>query len=143
MGFNQSMQISAMAINAQRQRLEVISANIANMETTRTPEGGPYQRRLPVFQTVDLASSGQFSSALKQAMGVEVTAITKSARPPIMKYEPDHPDAGDNGYVAYPDIRLSEEMVDMVTASKGYEANLMAYQTTQSLLQMTMQLANV
>lgn len=120
-----TMKISASALKAQRIRLNVISANLANVDTTRTPEGGPYQKRNVVFTAKPVDFGTRLDQAGRQGVqSVEATAIVKSARPPRMVYEPGHPDADENGYVAMPDINPVEEMTDMVAATKAYEANV-------------------
>ncbi len=119
-----TMKIGASALKAQRIRLNVISANLANVETTRTPEGGPYRKRNVVFRSSPLDFGRRLDRVTRQAVqGVEVPAIVASSRPPRMVYEPGHPDADENGYVAKPDINPVEEMTDMLAATKAYEAN--------------------
>jgi len=132
--------ISAAGMNAQRSRMSVISGNLANVETTRTPEGGPYRRRDIVLQAVPLA--GRFSDVLAEnadestqgLMSVEVVDIKRSDRPPRLNFDPNHPDADANGYVALPDINVMEEMVDLMAAVRSYEANLTAYNATKNLV---------
>jgi|KBSMisStandDraft_5_1062788.scaffolds.fasta_scaffold49716_4 flagellar basal-body rod protein FlgC len=132
--------ISAAGMNAQRSRMSVISGNLANVETTRTPEGGPYRRRDIVLQAVPLA--GRFSDVLAEnadestqgLMSVEVADIKRSDRPPRLNFDPNHPDADANGYVALPDINVMEEMVDLMAAVRSYEANLTAYNATKNLV---------
>ncbi|TYP00215.1 flagellar basal-body rod protein FlgC [Geothermobacter ehrlichii] len=119
-----TMKIGASALKAQRIRLNVISANLANVETTRTPEGGPYRKRNVVFRSTPLDFGRRLDRVTRQAVqGVEVPAIVVNSRPPRMVYEPGHPDADENGYVAKPDINPVEEMTDMLSATKAYEAN--------------------
>ncbi|RMF47421.1 MAG: flagellar basal body rod protein FlgC [Deltaproteobacteria bacterium] len=120
-----TMKIGAAALKAQRIRLNVISANLANVDTTRTPEGGPYQKRNVVFASKPADFGTRLDMATRQGVqSVEATAIVRSSRPPRMVYEPGHPDADENGYVAKPDINPVEEMTDMVAATKAYEANV-------------------
>ncbi|GAB4165661.1 MAG: flagellar basal body rod protein FlgC [Geothermobacteraceae bacterium] len=120
-----TMKIGAAALKAQRIRLNVISANLANVDTTRTPEGGPYQKRNVVFASKPADFGARLDMATRQGVqSVEATAIVRSSRPPRMVYEPGHPDADENGYVAKPDINPVEEMTDMVAATKAYEANV-------------------
>ncbi len=107
-------------LSAQRTRMEVASANLANAQTTRTPEGGPYRR-----QDVVLASNGED--------GVKVAEIRKDQSPPRLQYDPGHPDADERGMVAYPNVSVVEEMVDMITASRAYEAGLTALSTSTAM----------
>ena len=119
-----TMKISASALKAQRTRLNTISSNLANMETTRTPDGGPYRKREVVFQTSRQGFAEALDSRMRDAaQGVEVAYIQASDWPPRMVYNPGHPDADENGQVAMPDINLMEETADMMSASKAYEAN--------------------
>jgi len=113
-------------MSAQRTRLNTVSSNLANSETTRTAEGGPYVRRLPVFQTIEMGDEGA---------GVEVTQIEKDPTPGPMIYDPGHPDAGPDGYVKMPNVNVVEEMVDMMTAARSFEANVQAFQTLRDMVQ--------
>ncbi|MHB0912673.1 MAG: flagellar basal body rod protein FlgC [Armatimonadota bacterium] len=119
MGNFSSMDISASGLFAQRARLDAIANNIANADTTRTAEGGPYRKQEVVLQARP-AKSGS------SAAGVDIAEVTESSEPPRMVYDPSHPDAGKDGFVAYPDVNIVEEMVDMVTATRAYEANVAA-----------------
>jgi flagellar basal-body rod protein FlgC len=116
-----SMKISSSALAAQRSRLNVVSSNLANIETTRTPEGGPYQKRDVVFRSAPMNFSGVLDRAVQ---GVEVAEIRTSQEPPKLVHDPTHPDANEQGYVALPNISLLEEMVDMTSASRNYDANV-------------------
>lgn len=115
--------ISASALTAERLRLDIIANNLANINTTRTPRGGPYRRQVPVFaeklQEALKPGSAQFKGA-----GVEVAAIVEDNTPPRRVYDPSHPDADPDGYVALPNINVVNEMVDMITATRAYEANV-------------------
>jgi flagellar basal-body rod protein FlgC len=132
--------ISGAGMSAQRSRMSVISGNLANAETTRTPEGGPYRRRDVVLQAVPLA--GRFNDLLADTLdpdslpvlGVEVSDIKPSDRVPRKNFDPNHPDADLDGYVRLPDINVMEEMVDMLSAVRSYEANLTAYSATKNLV---------
>ncbi len=122
-----SMQISSSAMKAQRLRLNTISSNIANIETTRTPEGGPYRKQEVVFRSTGKVFQQHLDDQLKGAIqGVEVAEIVPSNAPPKMVYDPSHPDANSEGLVAMPNINLFEEMADMMTASRAYDANVTA-----------------
>jgi len=122
----QSLKTSASALQAQQIRLNTISSNLANIETTRTPEGGPYKRKAVVFKTTtDASFEKQLDHSLKGAVqGVEVSEIVTDNSPPKTLYDPSHPDADANGYVAVPDIDLLEEMADLMSATRSYEANV-------------------
>jgi flagellar basal-body rod protein FlgC len=131
--------ISGSGMAAQRSRMTVVSGNLANTETTRTPDGGPYRRRDVVFRAAP--PSGGFADDLGEAatfgdnaQGVEVVGVKQSSRPPRLLFDPHHPDANQEGYVSLPDINPMEEMVDMMSAVRSYEANLSAYNTTKSLI---------
>lgn len=121
-----SMDVIATGLAAERMRLDVTSSNMANANTTRTAEGGPYQRRDPVFTTQEVASQN-FGSLMGEALtGVRVDDVIRDTSEPRKVYDPSHPDAGDDGYVAMPNITMVEEMVNMLNASRSYEAQLTA-----------------
>lgn len=130
------IQSTTAALEAERTRLDVISENIANAHTTRGPDGKPYQRQVVVFE-----------SALQQALGtgnenqtptLSVARIDKDPRPPVMIYEPGHPDADANGMVAMPNINLHEEMADMIAASRAFEANLAVVKNSRAMALQTL-----
>lgn len=130
------MRVSASGMAAQRTRMNTISSNIANIETTRTPEGGPYRRKDVLLESMPEAKSfGEIltSAPRKDIQRVQVTDVTVDQKAPRMKYEPDHVDADDNGYVAYPNINLMEEMANMIQASRSYEANVAAMNATKDM----------
>jgi flagellar basal-body rod protein FlgC len=131
MGFLSSLNISASALTAQRMRMDVISENIANADTTRTENGGPYRRRV-----VELAEQPiTFSAALKQATGggVVVSQIVEDQSDFEYEYDPTNPDADANGYVAKPNVDTAEEIIDMMSATRSYEANVTALNATKSI----------
>ena len=130
------VQSTTAALEAERTRLDVISENIANAHTTRGLDGKPYQRQVVVFE-----------SALQQAMGadkqtqtptLQVSRIDKDPRPPLMTYEPGHPDADANGMVAMPNINIHEEMADMIAASRAFEANLAVVKNARAMAMATL-----
>lgn len=127
MDFITAFDISASGLSADRTRINTISMNLANAKTTRTPEGGPYRRRSVLQQTaeVDDPFSVHMRSQLdREVQGVRVMAITRDTRPFKRVYEPGHPDANEEGYVLYPDINVVEEMANLMTAQRNYEANV-------------------
>jgi flagellar basal-body rod protein FlgC len=131
--------ISASALTAERLRMDVIANNIANANTTRTQEGGPYQRMQVVF-TPRVDASREFAPMLSTMtkdglpMGVRVTSIQKDQAPARMVFDPTHPDADTEGYVAFPNINVTNEMVDLISASRAYEANVTAMNASKSMM---------
>ena len=131
------LDMSGRAMTAQRQRAEVATANMANAETTRTPEGGPYVRKHVIFQADQPVAT--FGTALNSAMerqvrGVHVSAVIPDTTPPIKRFDPGHPDADAEGYVAYPAINPVEEMVDLMSSVRSYQMNASAVQATKSMI---------
>jgi flagellar basal-body rod protein FlgC len=135
--FLSGFRISGSGMSAQRSRLNSISSNIANINTTQTPEGGPYRRKDIVFESVpDQASFSDVISVQdnkKDYDQVRVADVIYDRKAPLMKFEPNHPDANEDGYVAYPNINLMEEMTNMVQATRSYEANVQAIQHTKDM----------
>ncbi len=139
-----AFRISGSALTAEKTRLDTIAGNIANMNTTRTAAGGPYQRRTVAFAE-DLAQNWSkrvidrpFYASIEvgrnyPGQGVRVDRIFADDRPPMMVYDPEHPDAQEDGYVMYPNVELAKEMTDMITAQRSYEASTTAVQTAKSL----------
>src|SRR5581483_12376869 len=130
------LEVSGSALNAERQRAEVVAANMANSETTRTPEGGPYRRRLVAFraqrlQGFPLTLAGLHDSSSR---GVRVDQVVVDPAPPLRRYEPGHPDADASGYVAYPAINPVEEMADLLGAVRAYELNSSAVQAAKTMI---------
>lgn len=130
-----SLSVSASGMAAQRTRAELLVENMANSETTRTPDGGPYRRKDAVFQTADQASpfSAMFQNEI--STGVEVSDIVQDTRDPEMRYLPGHPDANKDGYVAFPNINPAEDMVDLMGASRAYQANTAAITAVKDMIQ--------
>ncbi len=132
--------ITGAGMSAQRSRMTVVAGNLANTETTRTPEGGPYRRRDVIFQAVPVGEefpddvSADDSESSQELLTVKVTGIEPSHRPPRKVFDPNHPDANPDGYVSLPDINVMEEMVDMMSAARSYEANLSTFNTTKTLI---------
>ena len=126
-----AMDVSASGLAAQRVRMNVASANLANVSTTRGVDGGPYQRQSVVLASTTFPNA--VSNVDRQVRGVEVAGIQADDAPPRLEYDPGHPDADLNGYVAYPNVNVVEEMVDMITASRAYEAGITAMNTSVSM----------
>lgn len=136
MDFMTALDMGASALSAERTHINIISMNLANAKTTRTADGGPYRRRSVVMEAipVDASFKKQMESALdKELRGVRVQSVAIDQRPHKLVYEPGHPDANTDGYVAYPDINVVEEMAALMTAQRGYEANVT---TVESIKQM-------
>jgi len=137
MDFFSAMDIGASGMSAQRTLMNVISMNLANIKTTKTMNGnGPYTRKSVSFQSTPVDSP--FSKAMASAMdkdmaGVKVTGIVNDNRPPRMVYEPGHPDANADGFVAYPDINVVEEMANLITAQRSYEASSASIGTVKTM----------
>ena len=152
--FLNSFDISGYGLSAQRVRVNTISSNIANAQTTRTEEGGPYRRKEVVFRAVDFnqylnnvlndstqsaqyqdpLNEGEFGKKVNPAiMSVIVDKISRDDRQPQMKFEPEHPDADANGYVAYPNINPVVEIADLVEATRSYQANVAAFQSAKDM----------
>jgi flagellar basal-body rod protein FlgC len=130
------IQSTTAALDAERTRLDVISENIANANTTRGPDGKPYQRQLVVFESALQQAIGDGTQA--QTPTLKVVRIDKDPRPPVMIYEPGHPDADANGMVAMPNINLNEEMADMIAASRAFEANLAVVKNSRTMALQTL-----
>lgn len=136
MDFFHSIQTSASGLSAQRLRMNLISGNLANVNTTRTEGGGPYRRKEAIFSARPVNSS--FNTILtdrlkSQFSGVRVQEIFEDRAAPLKKYHPSHPHAGKDGYVAMPNINPMEEMVNMISASRGFEANVTAIKAAKEM----------
>ena len=135
--FLSGFRIGSSGMAAQRARINTISSNMANVNTTRTPEGGPYRRKDVVFSAMtDTKSFGDVMGVddpKADFQRVQVTDIVYDQKAPILKYDPTHPDANEEGYVAYPNINIMEEMTNMIQAQRAYEANVQAIQATKDM----------
>jgi flagellar basal-body rod protein FlgC len=134
--FATGLRISSSGLTAQRMRMNTIASNIANINTTSTPEGGPYRRKDVVFEAMpETRNFGEILTAEpdKNLQRVQVTDVSVDRGAPLMKYEPDNPHADERGYVAYPNINLMEEMTNMIQATRSYEANVSAMQATKDM----------
>jgi len=159
--FLSGFDISGYGLSAQRARVNVISSNIANAQTTRTEEGGPYRRRQVVFKAIDFNTilnknlldkttdkgysdpldEGEFNKMVNPPiMSVLVDKIVRDDKEPLMKFEPNHPDANAEGYVAYPNINPVIEMADLIEATRSYQANVAAFQSAKTMAQSAMSL---
>jgi len=161
-GLFSAIDISASGLTAQRTKLNVIASNIANAESTRTEEGGPYKKQQVILKA---GKRAQFLSILKEeflrvkrtnewhidndafremmeeyGQGVEVEGILEDNKPPRLIYEPDHPDADENGFVAYPNINMITEMVNMMVATRAYEANVTAINSAKGMMQQALEI---
>ncbi|KXG77605.1 Flagellar basal-body rod protein FlgC [Fervidicola ferrireducens] len=138
MSIFRAMEISASGLTAQRLRMDVISNNIANVNTTRTEQGGPYRRKRVIFQEKrpDFNFKEILNDSLSKAVGegVRVVAIEEDPAPFKLVYDPSHPDADDNGYVRMPNVNIVTEMVDMISATRSYEANVTAINAAKSMI---------
>ena len=136
MDFFSSMRISASGMNAQQTRMNTISSNLANAETTETEAGGPYKRRDPVYTAiVDRETFGEILAGQldEHAQAVQVTEIQEDTRPARLVYNPKHPHANAEGYVAMPNVNPVEEMANMISATRSYEANVTALNAAKSM----------
>ncbi len=126
---------AASGLTAERLRMDVISNNIANVNTTRTAEGGPYRRQMVVFapRSQENSFAGMLAKKMESGEGVRVVEIRKDEALPRKVYDPRHPDANAEGYVDMPDISVVTEMVDMITASRAYEANVTSVNTAKAM----------
>ncbi len=144
MDFMTALDISASGLTAERTSINIISMNLANVKTTRTEYGGPYRRKsVEIAATpVDDSFSKQMNGALdRELRGVRVMNVVQDKRPFKMVYEPGHPDADGDGMVKYPDINVVEEMASMMTAQRGYEANVTSIDTIKAMYNKALEIA--
>lgn len=130
LGVFSALEISASGLSAERVRMNTVASNLANARTTRTEAGGPYKRLDPVFEAIPLDNG---AVARGGASLVHVRRVVEDQRPGMMVYEPGHPDANPAGYVEYPNVNAVEEMVNMITASRAYEAGVTSIETVKSM----------
>ncbi|MGA3259432.1 MAG: flagellar basal body rod protein FlgC [Bryobacteraceae bacterium] len=137
-----ALSVGASGMAAQRARAELLVENLANAETTRTPEGGPYRRKDAVFESTTVGSpfSSVFGQEIEAANGVAVASVVTDTRDPEKRYMPGHPDADANGYVAFPRVNPAEDMVDLMGAARGYEANVAAIGAVKDMIQRSIDL---
>jgi flagellar basal-body rod protein FlgC len=148
MGVLNVLRVAGSALTAQRLRMDVTSSNIANAEATNTPRGGPYRPERVVFSPMQAARPSALGPAAFDwngteagTAGVEVRAIVEDPAPPRMEYDPSHPDANADGYVAYPSVDLATEMTDMLSASRAYEANITVINVAKAMAQRALDIA--
>ena len=134
-----ALDVNSSGLAAQRKRVEVSSANLANSQTTRTDAGGAYRRKDVVFQTTSFRDSLGVAMG-KGVEGVEVSDVVDDPRPFDRRYEPGHPDADKEGYVAYPNVNVMEEMANLVEAARSYEANIAAIGIVKTMINRTLDL---
>ena len=139
MSFFTSLRVNGSALAAERLRVDLASANLANANSTRTAEGGPYRRRDPILQAVPL--SGSFGSEIERAVRmVDVRRIVIDPRPPREVFNPSHPDADSQGIVRLPNVQMVEETVNLMNASRAYEANLVAISISREMAERAMRM---
>jgi flagellar basal-body rod protein FlgC len=153
MGFFDGYNVSSSGMSAQRTRINVVSANIANAKTTHTQEGGPYKKQQVVFEDILLSNNKKTNSNDIETTnsknsdislrGVGVKSILESDAKPVMRFEPTHPDANEQGYVAYPDINPVIEMVDLIEAMRSYEANVASFNAHKNIDSKTLDILNM
>jgi len=136
------LEVSGSALGAERWRAEVVSANMANSETTRTPQGGAYRRQLIVFRARPVPHFPLLLAGLRQEAqgGVRVDRVIADASPMPRRYEPGHPDADANGYVTHPNVNPVMEMTDLLSAVRAYQLNASAVQAAKNMIQQSLQI---
>jgi flagellar basal-body rod protein FlgC len=149
MGLFDGYNIASSGMGAQRTRINIVSANIANAKTTHTEAGGPYKKQNVVFEDLLVNNTKNLNNNLQETnnkntsaelRGVGVKSIVENDADPIMKYEPSHPDANEEGYVAYPNINPVVEMVDLIEAMRSYEANVATFNTHKNIDSKTLEI---
>jgi flagellar basal-body rod protein FlgC len=132
LGIFSAMEIAASGLTAERTRMNTIASNLANARTTRTEQGGPYKRLDPIFEAKPIDQNGEIGATNGVSLA-KVARIEQDQRPGTMVYEPGHPDANAEGYVEYPNVNAVEEMVNMITASRAYEAGITSIDTVKRM----------
>ena len=144
MALFQAFDISASGMTAERFRTDVIAQNVANINTTSTGDGTPYRRKIVTFQEKNITSFSDVLERTRNAFvgnGVKVSKLTEDHETDfIMKYEPSHPDADENGYVSYPNVNIVTEMTNLIDSSRAYEANTTAFDATKTMAQAGLQI---
>ena len=142
-GLFSAMDVSASALTAQRRRLELLVTNLANAQTTKTPEGGPYRRKDVVFESQSVEPFWKVLAEAEQEPleGVRVKEVITDTKPPVLIYQPNHPDADPQGYVAFPNVNPMEEMANVMAARRSYEANVRAFEAIRELVRRSLEIA--
>lgn len=140
LGVFSAMEVSASGLSAQRTRMNTIASNMANAQTTRTDAGGPYKRVDPVFEAVRVERVTALTAAEESVREVRVANIVQDQRPGTLVYQPGHPDANPEGYVMFPNVNVVEEMVNMITASRAYEAGVTSIEAVKGMAQSALDL---
>ncbi|KPK02068.1 MAG: flagellar basal-body rod protein FlgC [Nitrospira bacterium SG8_35_4] len=127
--------VSASALEAQKHRMNAIASNMANAQSTRSADGGPYKKKEVIFEIMPIKSNSS-----DQLEGVKVSGVAEDSRPPVIVYDPGHPDADENGNVSMPNINVIEEMVNMMMALRAYEANVKAFNISKGMYSKTLEI---
>lgn len=136
-----SFNINASGLALERLKLDTISTNIANVNTTRTAEGGPYRKKTVMFEESMKASRDQLASAEgRKSFGVKVTGLEQDQRTTNLSYSPGHPDANEDGYVELSNVNLSDEMIEMMNTVRTYEANVSAFESSKNLMEKALEI---
>lgn len=136
------MQINTSGLNLERLKLDVISSNIANVNTTRTPDGGPYLKKEVTFEESFKRQESYLTGEISnKSFGVRSTGIEENEENTKLVYEPGHPDADANGYVTYPNVDMADEMIDMITTLRAYDANVTAMNASKAMLNKALQIS--
>lgn len=147
-----SMKINTSALNLERTKLDVISSNIANVNTTRTEDGGPYLSKAVTFEeniknatsfpNNQLTSLGSVSPSESKSFGVRITGIVENEENLKIQYDPSHPDANEEGYVTYSNVDMADEMIDLMNTLRSYEANVTAIDASKAMLKKALEISN-
>ena len=145
MGLFSTLEVSGSALAAERARAEIVATNMANAETTRTAQGGPFRRKMVVFSSAGASAfrlllAGSSRLAGRNPGGVRLVQVADDPTPPVMRYEPGHPDANASGFVAYPNINPIQEMVDLMGAVRAYQLNASAVTASKQMIQQSLDL---
>jgi len=144
MGIFDAMQINTSGLNLERLKLDTISSNITNVNTTRTPDGGPYLKKEVTFEeSYKKQESYLTGEVMTKSFGVHATGIEENEENTKFVYEPDHPDADVDGYVTYPNINMADEMIDLMTTLRTYDANVTAMNASKSMLNKALQISKL
>lgn len=140
LGVFSAMEVAASGLSAQRTRMNTIASNMANAQTTRTEQGGPYRRVDPLFEAVRLERMNATEPTEQAVRLVQVAEVVQDQRPGTLVYQPGHPDANPDGYVEFPNVNVVEEMVNMITASRAYEAGVTSIEAVKGIAQSALEI---